>query len=79
MIIYKNKASGKYFIHIEDLEDNKALFVLPDDKDGKVLIKDIKLDLFHDEPEEDDDEVLLKRQLVSKKQLEKYSNAKRQS
>jgi hypothetical protein len=79
MIIYKNKASGKYFIHIEDLEDNKALFVLPDDKDGKVLIKDIKLDLFHDEPEEDDDEVLLKRQLVSKKQLGKYSNAKRQS
>jgi hypothetical protein len=27
MDILKNKASGKYFIHIEDMEDGSALFL----------------------------------------------------
>ncbi|MGD8975379.1 MAG: hypothetical protein PVJ56_18930 [Desulfobacterales bacterium] len=29
MDILKNKASGKYFIHIEDMEDGSALFFTP--------------------------------------------------
>lgn len=73
MLIYKNKASEKYFIHIDDLTDNEALFVLPpDDKDGKVLIKNIEFHLFHEEPEEGEAEIFIDRQLISEKQLEKY-------
>lgn len=74
MLIYRNKASGKYFIHIENLTDDEALFVLPiDDKDGKVRIKNLELNLFDEEPDEGEDEVLLERQLISEKQLEKYT------
>jgi hypothetical protein len=72
MIIYKNKASGKYFIHLKDLDDNEALFVTPTYGDGKVRIKNLEFNLFHEESEEDEDEIFLKRSLINEKQLEKF-------
>jgi hypothetical protein len=73
MIIYRNRASGKYFIHIKDLTEDEALFVLPvDDKDGKSRIKSLELELFDEAPEEGEDKVLLEKRLISEKQLEKY-------
>jgi hypothetical protein len=71
MIIYKNKASGKYFIHLKDLDDKEALFVTPTYNDGEVRIKNLEFNLFHEESEEDEDEILLERSLISEKQLEK--------
>ena len=73
MIIYRNKASGKYFIHIKDLTEDEALFVLPaDDKDSKARIINLELDLFEEEPKEGEDKVFIENRLISEKQLEKY-------
>lgn len=46
MLIFRNKASGKCFVYVQDDEDSKALFILPQ---GEA--KSLKLDLF-ERPEE---------------------------
>jgi hypothetical protein len=68
MDIFKNKASSKYFIHIEDIESGEALFVTPDG-DLKVL----ELSLFESQEPVDEDS-LLRRGLVTQLQVERYNN-----
>jgi hypothetical protein len=68
MDIFKNKASSKYFIHIEDIESGEALFVTPDG-DLKVL----ELSLFESQEPVDEDS-LLRRGLITQLQVERYNN-----
>ena len=67
MDIFKNKASSKYFIHIEDIESGEALFVTPDG-DLKVL----ELSLFESQEPVDEDS-LLSRGLITQLQVERYN------
>jgi hypothetical protein len=66
MDIFKNKASGKYFIHIEDIENRQALFVTPM---GELKI--LELSLFKSQEPVDEDS-FLKRGLITQLQVEKY-------
>ncbi len=67
MDIYRNKSSGKYFIHIENIGNSKALFISPDGK-----IKPLELFLFDDQVMDDDEDHLLYQSLITKQQLKKY-------
>jgi len=68
MDVYKNKATGKYFICVEEAEmDNEsALLITPLGE-----IKPLNLRLFH-EQEALDVDFLLARGLISKQQVEVY-------
>ena len=66
MDIYKNKASGKYFIHVEDTEKGKAIFITPQGE-----IKTLELSLF-EILESMDEDCFLKRGLISQIQVERY-------
>jgi hypothetical protein len=66
MDIFKNKASGKYFIHIEDIENGVALFVTPL---GEFKI--LELSLFESQEHVDEDS-LLGRGLITQLQVERY-------
>jgi hypothetical protein len=66
MDIFKNKASGKYFIHIEDLENGEALFVTPL---GEIKI--LELSLFESQEHVDEDS-LLRQGLITQLQAERY-------
>jgi hypothetical protein len=66
MDLYKNKASGKYFIHVEDTEKGKALFISP-----QGVFKSLELSLFESqEPSEED--YFLRRGLITQLQVERY-------
>ncbi|MGD9307159.1 MAG: hypothetical protein PVF79_23045 [Desulfobacterales bacterium] len=67
MDIYKNKASGKYFIHIEDIENGEALFVTPSGE-----LKFLELSLFEIQEPVDEDS-LLRRGLITQLQVERYN------
>ena len=68
MEIYKNKSSGRYFIHIEDSDtDDGALFVSPG---CKIIL--LQFDIFFDEPDEGDEDDFLSDGLITKEQLERY-------
>ena len=62
----KNKASGKSFIYIEDIDTDKALLVTP-----KGEIKPLKYSLF-DEPEEEDKNHCLSEGLITIQQLKRF-------
>jgi hypothetical protein len=66
MDILKNKASGKYFIHIEDMEDGSALFVTPLGE-----LKVLELSLF-ERHEPVDEESFLRRGLITQHQVGRY-------
>ena len=64
--VTKNKASGKYFICVEELDNEKAVLITPSGE-----IKALDLGLFH-ELELLDGNLLLSRGLISKRQIEQY-------
>jgi hypothetical protein len=66
MQIFKNKASGKCFVYVEDNEEGKALFILP-----RGEVKCLKLDLF-EHPKEDQVESFLARGLITEEQSSSY-------
>ena len=66
MDIYKNKASEKLFIHVEDVEDGRALFITP-----QGALKTLNLNLF-DYLESMDEEHCLRRKLITQLQVERY-------
>lgn len=71
MLIYKNKASQKFFIFLEDSGNNEGLFVTPPFSD-KVVIHSLKYDLFIDDPIELEEDDELVNELLSIKQIERY-------
>jgi len=64
--VYKNKASGKHFICIEQLDNEIALLITPLGE-----IKTLNLNLFHEQELFDDDDFLAS-DLINKKQREQY-------
>ena len=66
MDVYKNKASGKYFICVAELGEGRALLITPLG-DTKAL----DLSLFHDHEILDSDD-LLESDTVNRQQLERY-------
>ena len=72
MNICKNKRTGKYFIYINDTVNEEALFVTPN-----AEIKNLKLDIFTDEPEEYTEASLLENNLITKEQFQKFNEYKK--
>ena len=66
MDLFKNKASGKYFIHIEDVGNGEALFITP-----LGDLKFLELNLFASQESVDED-LYLRRGLVTQLQVERY-------
>lgn len=66
MRIFKNKASGKYFVYVENNEAGKALLILP-----RGEVKCLKLDLF-EHPKEDQVDKFLARGLITEEQNSSY-------
>ena len=66
MRILRNRASGKYFVYVEDNEDGKALLILP-----RGEVKCLKLDLF-EHPKEEQVEHFLVRGLITEEQNSAY-------
>lgn len=67
MEIYKHKASGKYFINIQDTGRDEALIINP-----QCRILSLPLDSFLNEIEEGEDEYFLSKGLITEKQLERW-------
>jgi len=66
MEVCQNIQSGKYFIHIEEINDVIALFITPD-----VKIKPLAYNLFN-EPEDFNEEELLQEKIVTECQIDCY-------
>ncbi len=66
MEIFKNKTSGKYFIGIDDEDDETALMITP-----IGAVKKLELHLFL-HLETNDPESLLADELITETQFEKY-------
>jgi len=66
MDLFKNKASGKYFIHIEEFGNGEALCITP-----LGDLKFLELNLFESQESVDED-LYLRRGLVSQLQVERY-------
>ena len=66
MNLFKNKASGKYFIYIEDVGNEEALFITP-----LGDLKFLELNLFASQESVDED-LYLRRDLVTRLQVERY-------
>jgi hypothetical protein len=64
--ICKNRASGKSFIYIEDIDTDHALLVTSSGK-----IKSLEYNLF-DEPKEKNKDYCLSQKLITKQQLKQY-------
>ena len=64
MEIYKNKASGKYFIYVRDTSNDTALFV-----NLQGNIKSLDLCLFIEETIEHNEEKLLSQVRLTKQKL----------
>jgi cellobiose-specific phosphotransferase system component IIA len=66
MDIYKNKSSGKLFIHVKDVDHDNALLITP-----QGALKSLKLNLF--EYQESMDEAhCLQKELITQLQVEQY-------
>jgi hypothetical protein len=72
MDICKNKRTGKYFIYINETVNEEALFVTPN-----AEIKNLKLKIFTDEPEECSEAGLLEKNLITKEQLQMFHEYKK--
>jgi hypothetical protein len=66
IFVCKNKASGKYFIHLEDLKDRNLSLINPD---GGQL--DLSAELF-EEPKDENVDYLLSYRLITEAQFERY-------
>ncbi len=66
MDIYKNNASGEYFIHLEYINTDKALLISPQ---GKTRILEICL---FGEEETADEDYLLSHGLITREQIKRY-------
>ncbi len=66
MDLYKNNASGKYFIHLEDINRGNALFITPDN-----ALKILELSLF-ESLDFMDEGYCLKQGLITQLQIEQY-------
>lgn len=66
MDVYKNKASGKYFICVNELGNGRALLITP-----LGAIKPLDLSLFHDHELLDSVDPL-SNGIISPQQLERY-------
>lgn len=66
MEVCKNKATGKYFIFLEQTMVGQALFVTPESK-----IKNLNMDLFK-ELEDEDENDLLSQNIITDRQAEMY-------
>ena len=66
MDIYKNKASEKFFIHVEDVDQGRALFITP-----QGALKTLNLNLF-DYQESMDEAHCLRRELITQRQVNLY-------
>lgn len=67
IFVCKNKASGKYFIYLDDLKDRNVRLINPD---GGQL--DLRADLF-EEPKDENVDYLLSYKLITDLQFEKYN------
>jgi hypothetical protein len=67
IFVCKNKASGKYFIYIEDLKNSEVRLINPDG--GQI---DLSTDLF-EEPKDETVDYLKSYKLITEIQLEKYN------
>jgi hypothetical protein len=72
MDIYKNKSTGRYFIFINETGNEEALFVTPN-----AEIKSLKLEIFNDEQEEYSEVSLLEKNLITKDQLQRFHEFKK--
>jgi len=66
MDIYKNKASEKFFIHVEDVDHGRAFFITPQGD-----LKTLNLNLF-DYQESMDEAHCLRRELITQRQVNRY-------
>jgi len=66
MRVFRNKASGKHFVYVEDHGNGKALFILPQ---GEA--KSLKLGLF-EQPKEGEREDFLAHGLITDEQDRRY-------
>jgi hypothetical protein len=66
--VCKNKASGKYFIHIEDLKDGAEFLLMT--PEGSLVAR--CADLFN-QPKDEKTDYLLSYKLITEMQLEKYN------
>jgi hypothetical protein len=72
MLIYKNMASGKHFIFLNDIGNDEGLFVTPPMGDDKVIIHSLKYEIFHDDPIELDENDGSIDELLSSQQIERF-------
>jgi hypothetical protein len=77
LIVYKNLASGKNFIFLQETGNEESLFIKPPDEKGGVAIKSLKFHLFTDEPLEGEGENLLSMGAITKEQLLRYRQYKK--
>ena len=68
IFVCKNKASGKYFIYLDDLKNHNVRLINPD---GGQL--DLSADLF-EEPKDESIDYLLSYKFITEMQLEKYKH-----
>jgi hypothetical protein len=76
MLIYKNRASGKNFIFLDDSGNNEGLFVTPPIHNDEVIIHSLSYDLFFEDPielEENDDRI---KEMLSNKQIVRFKTYK---
>ena len=66
MDIYKDKASGKFFIHVEEVDHGSAFFITP-----QGALKPLNLNLF-DYQESMDEAHCLRRELITQRQVNLY-------
>lgn len=66
IFVCKNKASGKYFIHLEELKEHNLRLIKPD---GGQL--DLNAELF-EEPKDESLDYLLSNKLITEMQFERY-------
>ena len=71
--IYKNKASGRYFIQTWDISSDEAYFITPPDSDGNVRSINLRYELFHDDPQQEEESVLLSKNYITKEHLQAYN------
>ena len=71
--VYKNKASGRHFIHAREISPDKAFFITPPDKDGNVRYINLSYKIFHDQPQQEEESVLLSTNYITKEQLQAFN------
>ena len=71
--VYKNKANGRHFILAQEISSEEAYFITPPDSDGNVRSINLSYDIFHDDPQQEEESVLLSTNYITKEQLQVYN------